>query len=213
MMARGMTNQADIAAALGCTKMTVSNDMRWLERQWMKQHPEYVHKQKVRILQEIDEIIRESWAAWEKSKENAHKVVVKNGKDGEETTTSVEARYGDPNLLRVLKDTIDKKMDLLGLKVKKISATSPDGETTYHSQVIHEAMQLVEQARQGPQIIDGTVVEQMIEEAASKKLTHAHRQDADQPESGPEDKERVQCFDGHASGEDGGDHQRPAPLC
>lgn len=214
LILRGVSSAMEISRQLNVSRLTVASDIKWLEERWAHEHVEFTHKHKIKLLRELEEVIKEAYLAWDKSKENMMRVVEKNGKDGTETTTTVEGRYGDSNLLRVIKDAIDKKADLLGLKVKKISPTSPDGETAYHSQVMHDVMQVVEQARQGSVVIDSMAVDRALDEATAKRIAHDKTARISMEESlrRARDKQRAQHEDGDADPGDGGDTGGPADV-
>jgi hypothetical protein len=79
-------------------------------------------------LAKLDSIEAEAWQAWEKSTSDAQRHTTKEGKDGTETTHTVETRCGDAGYLNVLVRVAERRSALCGLDApKKIGATVAQG--------------------------------------------------------------------------------------
>jgi hypothetical protein len=99
--------QSDIARQLGLSgsagEMVVSRDLAAVRRDWKASACRDFDTEKGRLLNELDAVKKEAWAAWERSKQPSRR------RKGEE-------REGNPRFLAVLIDTLDREAELMGLK-------------------------------------------------------------------------------------------------
>lgn len=152
--------QTEIAGELKVSQPTVSEDLAWVRGEW-KKSAEFAFGDRVaEELARLDEVEREAWQAWERSKKKLKRVSTKTVKnvpeaskdpavEREEETSVEEGRDGDPRHLNVVMDCIDKRCKILGLDAPlKVAPTTPDGKESW-------------EPRRDP------VVEQLLAEAAS----------------------------------------------
>jgi hypothetical protein len=103
----------------------VSYDLARIRRDYLKarQHERAALVEEKR--QQLREARREAWDAWEKSKENARRVVQEKVQDGQgadgrqKTVTTVEGQLPDPAYLRAVLETLRDESALLGLEAPK----------------------------------------------------------------------------------------------
>jgi len=91
--------EAEIAKSLSVTKATISMDLIWLRQQWLEAALDKAPEWKALLIQGQVKIIKECWAAWERSKKNRQTRRTKRpGPDGvmEEVTETEEGQVGDP---------------------------------------------------------------------------------------------------------------------
>lgn len=79
-------------------------------------------------LEQYSEIIREAWDAWERSKQDAVKVMTESSAFGSKDRETRENQCGDPRYLLVVKQCLDSMSNLLGL--------NPDREIKMRAEVI-----------------------------------------------------------------------------
>jgi|SRR5579859_2182173 len=127
------TPQHEIAQQLDIGERTVRSDLAAVRRMIGKAIAD--DEGKARIWKEItrlDECERESWLAWERSKQDAELLSAKTVKTaaGERTEASkrTEGQAGDPRFLAEIRACVRQRCELLGLIVRKVAPTSPDGK-------------------------------------------------------------------------------------
>jgi len=120
--------QADIAVSMGVTQATISNDLKELQVRWLAASVENMDEMKSRELAKVDNLEREYWEAWARSKEDAEVNTMKqrgekitmNGKTKTtivpvEGTIRKEGQSGNPAFLKGVEWCIDKRCQLFGL--------------------------------------------------------------------------------------------------
>lgn len=112
--------QVDIAAEVGVTQQQVSADLKVLRSQWLESSLRDFDEARDQELFKIDNLEREYWSAWEKSKQDYKKKMtkVKGGiKDPNyvEKTESEVIIFGDKRFLDGVQWCITKRCEILGL--------------------------------------------------------------------------------------------------
>lgn len=110
----------------------VHYDMKKILAEWKNERSENIDELIENELAKIDEIERECWIAWEKSKEGKQKIQRDGGvvnADGDLVGTKIskielDESYGDTKYLDRIQWCIEKRTELLGLKTVHIDYTS-----------------------------------------------------------------------------------------
>jgi len=108
--------QSAIAAELGISQQTVSNDLRALQVQWEKSALRDFDTMRGEELAKIDNLEREYWAGWLRSGKN-EETLVKKAKDGKgtEAIKTSKGQAGDPRFLAGIERCIERRCKLLGI--------------------------------------------------------------------------------------------------
>lgn len=121
MYLRGI-RQVDIADKIGVTQQQVSYDLKAIQKQWRKDTAINLDEAKNRELARIDELEREYWVAWERSKGEKTKQsqeaagVDKNGQPIVKKMSKVrETMLGNPAYLTGVQWCISERCKLLGI--------------------------------------------------------------------------------------------------
>ncbi len=131
---RGMT-QAEISIHVGCTQVTVSRDLTEIRNRWLNSTLMDFNEARHQQLARLDQLEREYWVAWERSKTGNKtievetfrraKVIQNNGEQKSPGSTRRLRRYenvnGDPRFLQGVKDCISERNKLLGLITNKVA--------------------------------------------------------------------------------------------
>ena len=156
-------SQMEIARHIGVTQPTVSTDLKAIQKQWRESAIRDFDVLRERELKKLDRLEREAWAAWERSQKPAQSAVINVGGGGQKTQKRVAEQVGDPRYLEQVQKCIAARRALLGLDAPtRIAPVSPDGEMAYHSFVMAELMKMAEGSKEGPDVIDGEVLDQML---------------------------------------------------
>ena len=117
--------QAEIAEELHLSQPTVSNDLKAIQKEWLKSTLQDFDKLKARELAKIDNLELVYWEAWERSKDNKKSKTIKlNPRRGQtratnenitEIKTKDEDLIGDPRFLSGVQWCIDRRCKLLGI--------------------------------------------------------------------------------------------------
>lgn len=110
----------EIANKLGVDYKRIAADynqiMRRIAKNTKKHHANYSSK----ILLELEEVKREAWEAWEKSKKPSKKIVSSETPTGEVLkTVTIEGRIPEAKYLAVIEKCIESEKKLLGLDAPK----------------------------------------------------------------------------------------------
>lgn len=112
-------NQFQIADKVGTDRSTVSRDLKMLEQRWKKEAVDEIAALKARELIKINNLEREAYDAWEKSKsEKVTKAKKQSGQSESariELSTKLEGTFGDKRYLDTVQWCIDRRCKLLGL--------------------------------------------------------------------------------------------------
>ncbi len=121
--------QADIASDLGINQSTVSRDLAAIQEQWREERVHDINERKNIELARVDELEREYWQAWEKSKEDEQtKKAVKRGDKDVRQEITVKGQVGDASYLRGVQWCIEKRCQILGLDAPKNIDLTSDGK-------------------------------------------------------------------------------------
>jgi hypothetical protein len=115
---RGQT-QWEIARAFEVEQATISNDLKAIHAEWLKEATLDRGEWTARELARIDEVERQAWAAWAKSQEDAEVLRAKRRGDVAETEKIIKGQSGDPCFLDIILKCIERRCGLLGLDAPK----------------------------------------------------------------------------------------------
>jgi hypothetical protein len=133
---RGVRRQGELARRVGVERSTVSRDLKALNARWKEAALRDLDAAKGQELERIDQLEREAWEAWDKSKQ-AHETTTTEqttGGDRDHTKAAIrkEDQTGDPRYLAAVQWCIDKRCEVLGLNAPhKVAPTTPDGREPY----------------------------------------------------------------------------------
>ena len=133
---RGVKRQTELGQRIGVNRSTISRDLRVLNDRWKESGVRDLDAAKGQELDRLDQLEREAWQAWEKSK-GAHETTTTEQTStgaGERVKAAIrkDEQCGDPRYLAVLQWCIEQRCKLLGLNAPhKIAPTTPDGREPY----------------------------------------------------------------------------------
>jgi hypothetical protein len=111
--------QADIASRLGINQSTVSRDLTFLHKQWIKAAEVNFSEAVAVELQKINNLEIEYWQAWERSMQikesSTAKVISDSSGERNEAGTKQEQMIGDEKFLAGVRWCIDRRLKLFGL--------------------------------------------------------------------------------------------------
>lgn len=122
--------QVDIAREVGLSQSTVSNDLKALQRMWLKSSLIDINEAKAREIAEIDNLEREYYKAWHRSCEDAETLTQKTKgtiekrekEDGTfvterpaEVAKTSKGQAGDPRFLSGIQWCIERRCKILGV--------------------------------------------------------------------------------------------------
>jgi hypothetical protein len=115
---RGQT-QWEIARAFEVNQCTVSRDLEMIHKEWLAQAVLADGERTAHELAKLDEVERQAWASWERSKENAEIIRARMRGEGEgaqvETEKIIRGQVGDPRFLDIVLKCVERRCKLLGL--------------------------------------------------------------------------------------------------
>ncbi len=113
--------QTTIAAALGIDQAQVSRDLKAIRAIWLASTIRDFDLAKAQELAKIDEVEREYWLAWERSKQDKEVAIQEAGADKKmkKATLRKEGQSGNPAFLAGVLSCIDKRCQILGLDAPK----------------------------------------------------------------------------------------------
>lgn len=150
MLAKGVTER-DLAAEFQLSPSTVHRDVATIEERWRSHALQQADLHKGRILAGHDQVIKEAWSEFDRSKGDAEKMVevtemLKDQPakpDGDvlaaespyplvlevtRRTLTVEGQTGDPRYLTVIENALEAKAKLLGVNApERHQVTGKDG--------------------------------------------------------------------------------------
>lgn len=138
MTLRGLT-QTEIAAQLGYTQPKINSDIHLLRQKWKAFALRDTSIMQARELAKIQEVEKEFWVEWERSKQPKQITSTKRTNSNEdqgrtEAAVRNEEQTGDPRYLQGVLSCIEKRCQLLGLDAPlKIAPTDPTGTKEYHA--------------------------------------------------------------------------------
>ncbi len=111
------------------TFRSIHNDIKAEIKRWREERLDIIEDQITVELIRINNIEKEAWEAWEKSKAEYQRSVTERRSGTSETMRAQmvrEEQCGDPRYLQIIQWCIDKRCKLFGLDApKKIEATGP----------------------------------------------------------------------------------------
>lgn len=137
LYARGFT-QRQIAAELAKSRpytlshKTICRDIKDVIAQWRETMVQNVDDLKSAELLRINEIEREAWREWERSKTGKERTLAERrtgGENpGEKASVTREGQCGDPRYLQVVQKCIEQRCEVLGLDAPtKLEHAGPNG--------------------------------------------------------------------------------------
>jgi hypothetical protein len=137
---RGIKRQGELAQHVGVNRSTISRDLKVLNARWKEAAVRDLDAAKGQELEHIDQLQREYWNAWEKSKQGHETTTTEQitGGDGDRTKAAIrkEEEHGDPRYLAGVQWCIEQRCKILGLNApQKIAPTTPDGQEPYRMTV------------------------------------------------------------------------------
>lgn len=134
--------QWEIAETLKVTVRTIERDMAAIKAQWQAEHQSAADIKIMEAVAHCDRVRAESYAAWERSKQDAElrsakTVKVPDGQDAagkprfkerSEASKREEGQCGDPRFLAEIRACVRQRCELLGLLVTKLAPVTPDGK-------------------------------------------------------------------------------------
>lgn len=119
LIVRGYSTE-DVAKKIGCSARTIGRDLEFLWKQWKQQQNQMRDQAIVLQLRQIDSVINEAWAGWNRSigEVEEHTSVI-NHKGQKRGTTKRQFKAGDSQFLRTILEALKQRADLLGLEPPK----------------------------------------------------------------------------------------------
>ncbi len=113
--------QTTIAADLGIDQAQVSRDLKAMRELWLASTIRDFDAAKAQELAKIDEVEREYWLAWERSKQDKEVAIQEAGADKKlkKATLRKEGQSGNAAFLAGVLSCIDKRCQILGLDAPK----------------------------------------------------------------------------------------------
>jgi hypothetical protein len=130
--------QAEIARQVEVNQGTVSRDLMAIQAEWQRVRLDEFMQAKVRELARIDQLEREYWDAWERSRQGLERTVQEKTTaptgDRLKAGTRTEGRDGNPEFLRGVERCVEMRCKIIGaFAAVKIAPTTPDGEGVWHA--------------------------------------------------------------------------------
>jgi len=126
-------SQMDIAAQVGVTQQTISNDLKAIRDDWMARAAYDLSQAKARELARIDQLEAHYWREWYRSQAEGKSSTQEriNGSDSTREKLSLHKtdRLGDPRYLAGIQWCIERRCAILGLNAaSKQELSGPDGK-------------------------------------------------------------------------------------
>ncbi len=120
MVIRGFSRNK-IAVSLGVSITTIRDDLAQIKKDWRELEVQHFEDRVNDQLRKIDEVEREAWLAWERSKSPRETYTAERSADGKQTSYIVkeESQIGDPQYLTIIDKCIGRRCSLLGLNAPK----------------------------------------------------------------------------------------------
>jgi hypothetical protein len=117
--------QVDIADAQSVTQVTVSNDIKELQRRWLDASIVDFDSMRAQELAKIDALEIEYWDAWRRSKKDAETVRQEGGASGvEKIVRTKRGQVGDQRYLAGVAWCIEQRRKMFGLDApQKVAVT------------------------------------------------------------------------------------------
>jgi hypothetical protein len=150
---RGYRDQFTLAERVGVDRSTIYNDLKHIRKQWAAEMVVKFDKAVVEELAKVDQLEREAWAEWERSKTFREKT--RTGKTrksgGDETSAMLEKEnlLGDPRYLDVVLRCIDRRCKLLGLDAPEKLEVKTESSVHVVEQIIVDRREVLSVVQQG----------------------------------------------------------------
>jgi hypothetical protein len=125
--------QDEIAKVVKVDRATVSRDLRSVQAEWLKSGVMDLNAAKARELAKLDEVERQAWDAWEKSRKDAETMEVTGTAQGgkgkpDKVKKITKGQAGDSRFLGIILDCVNRRCEILGLDApKKLEHGGIDG--------------------------------------------------------------------------------------
>jgi predicted transcriptional regulator len=133
MYLRGM-KQMEIAEELGISQGLVSRDLSIVQKEWLKERTADFDLLKQKELAKIDELEREAWAEYKRSKNQRSTTMTEKVQgtlmgDVQKARVTKKESLGDARYLGIVQWCIDRRVKILGMDAPtKITPTTSDGQ-------------------------------------------------------------------------------------
>ena len=110
--------QADIAEKIGVSRQQIGYDLGVLRKRWQASALIDFNAAKARELARVDNLEREYWETWERSKEQKESTLTKRvdaGAKRNEAQVRRESQIGDPRFLTGVQWCIERRCKILGV--------------------------------------------------------------------------------------------------
>lgn len=103
------------------SEQMISYDLRVIKREWRERRDMALDEHVAHEIAEINQVAREAWDAWERSKKDENIITEKLCPDGDESagitikTVRTDPRIGDAKFLSIVKDCSVERRKILGL--------------------------------------------------------------------------------------------------
>lgn len=176
---RGYSHAA-IGEVIGVSGSCVSNYLKKVKQHFIDSMVEDRGALVQQKLQQLKEVTREAWEAWDRSKKDKQRVleeeITSNGFLRSKTGSSLQGQHGDVRFLNIILECIRQERDMLGLDApKKVEATV---QTLDWSQLVKglpvgkavtdEVEDIIHDIVTGVATADGRKVVEVIEEKPDK---------------------------------------------
>jgi hypothetical protein len=112
--------QSEISNEVKVDRCTISRDLKVIEEEWLKSGVMDLNAAKARELAKLDEIERQAWDAWEKSRKDAEIMEVTGTAQGgkgrpDKVKKITKGQAGDSRFLAIILDCANQRSEILGL--------------------------------------------------------------------------------------------------
>jgi len=145
--------QWQIAEEAGCSQSLVSRDLRAIREAWRKSATIDFDEARAKELAKLEEVEREAWDAWQRSKNDAVTYRIKQTNDGEEKTVTRVGQTGNVRFLDMVQKCIAQRRTLLGLDAPSRSELrlSDDNASGLASRLTDDDLIRIATASAGPE--------------------------------------------------------------
>jgi hypothetical protein len=142
---QGTKRQGELAQKLGVDRSTISRDLKVLQDRWKEAGVRDLDVAKGQELERIDQLEREYWLAWERSK-NSHETTTTEqttAPGGDRTRAAIrkEEQHGDPRYLAGVQWCVEQRCKILGLHAPTESRLTGPGGSNVAIDVFHKVEQ------------------------------------------------------------------------
>src|SRR5260370_8094065 len=130
--------QAEISQTVGVSQGTVSRDLKAIQAEWQRQRLDDFAQARLRELARVDQLEREYWQAWERSRQDNERTVQEKTTaptgDRLKAGTRSEGRDGNPEFLRGVERCIEMRCKITGaFAALKAAPPTPHGPDESHA--------------------------------------------------------------------------------